>query len=265
MKKVAILVIAAVNQPVYISYIRNYWTSVINLTRSIDHIDVFLLLENSMPRREFQYLSENVIIDPRSDFDELLPEEFQKPRSGLPSILSKTIHALEMLKDDYDLFFRTNLSSLIKISAFDRFVQSKDEFIYSGAWVWADCLRDNLLHHNNVGPGKSIADLSELDAFEGNTFVSGAGYFINAAEALSLVERKDHIRYDLADDVSVGLMFSRHELLHGFSDIAWPEQPAQEVANMIRDSRACHIRLQHFSPLLAENVWMLIKDDSAWQ
>ena len=69
MKKVAILVIAAVNQPVYISYIRNYWTSVINLTRSIDHIDVFLLLENSMPRREFQYLSENVIIDPRSDFD----------------------------------------------------------------------------------------------------------------------------------------------------------------------------------------------------
>ncbi|MEO0545023.1 MAG: hypothetical protein AAFY99_14495 [Pseudomonadota bacterium] len=265
MRKVAILVIAAVSQPVYLNYIRNYWTRVIEHTKNIPNIDIFLLLENNTPTREFQNLTQNTIIDPRTTFDHLVPTKFQNPALGVPGILSKTIHALELLENNYDLFFRTNLSGLIKISAFDRFVQSKDEFIYSGSWVWGDSLRDDLLHHEKVGPGKSIADLSELDDFEGNTFVSGAGYFINAAEARSLVARKDQLRYDIVDDVSVGLMFSRHELLLGFSEIAQPDQPAEVIADLVRNGRACHIRFQQFSPLLAERVWRLLKDDEAWR
>ena len=263
MKKIAILVIAAVNQPVYISYIRNYWTSVIQHTNAhTPHIDVFLLLENGTPMREFEAILPNVIVDPNSELDELCPRQFQQ--LGMPGILSKTIHALDVLKDEYDVFFRTNLSSFIKIAAFDQFIQSKKKIIYSGAWVWADGLRNDLIHHDKIGPTKSIKDLTELDRYDGNTFISGAGYFLNSSEARSLVKRKELIRYDIVDDVSVGLMFSHHEMLPGFARIVTPELSAGEIADLIRASNACHIRLQRFPVLLAEELWLHLRHQAVW-
>ena len=140
MKKIAILVIAAVSQPVYISYIRNYWTEVIRYTNAIKpNIDVFLLLENDTAMHEFKDIRHNVIRDANSDLNLLCDPEFHS--YGIPGILSKTIFALELLQDQYDVFFRTNLSSVLKISAFDKFVQSRSSIIYSGAWVWTDGLR----------------------------------------------------------------------------------------------------------------------------
>lgn len=264
MKKIAILVIAAVNQPVYVHYIRNYWTQAIRHTNaSKPNIDIFLLLENGTAMEAFRELGDNVIIDDATDPATLCDPRFHTPT--IPGILSKTIFALEKLHGQYDVFFRTNLSSLIKLSAFEDFVQSRRSICYSGAWVWKDWLRKDLIHHGKVGPDKSIKTIEELEEYEGDTFASGAGYFLNSEEAGSLVERKDRIRFDIIDDVSVGLMFKNHEQLEQFSAVVTRNKTPDDIIDKIRASKACHIRLQHFPPRLARAVWHELRDDPVWR
>ena len=96
------------------------------------------------------------------------------------------------------------------LSTFDRFVQSSTEIAYSGGLVWNDSLRASLVANGRIGPGRSVTDVSELDGYPGNSFISGSGYLLSAGEAKSLVERRDQLRYDLPDDVAVGLMFEQH-------------------------------------------------------
>ena len=264
MRKIAILVIAAVNQPLYVHYIKTYWTELIRYANaSLPHVDVYLLLEKRTPMDAFKDIMDNVIQDHDSDLNRLCDAKFHN--QVIPGILSKTIYALELLQDQYDVFFRTNLSSLIQISKFDRYVQSLDSICYSGAWVWVDGLRQDLVYHNKIGPDKSIKTLAELDGFEGNTFISGAGYFLSSEEARDLVRRKEMIRYDIIDDVSVGLMLGRHEVLRGFSAIIKPDLSADEIMEVLRKSPACHFRLQHFPLSLAEELWNRLEDEPVWK
>lgn len=263
MKKIAILVIAAVNQPLYKHYIRTYWTELIShLKVKRAHIDVFLLFEQGTKVDEFKDIEDNIIEDVNDNLNLLCDPKYRS--IIIPGVLSKTIYALELLHDKYDVFFRTNLSSLIKVSAFDSYVQSRQSICYSGTWVWTDSLRKDLLYHNKIGPNMSINALSELDSYEGNTFVSGSGYFLNSEEAESLVRRKETIRYDIVDDVSVGLMFSKHEQLPGFSTCITPDKPVDQIMHLIRQTKACHIRLQHFPLDLAEALWHQLSNDSIW-
>ena len=47
MKRIAILVIAATNQPVYRHYIASYWTELIrHVAANVPHIDVYMLTEH---------------------------------------------------------------------------------------------------------------------------------------------------------------------------------------------------------------------------
>jgi len=263
MKKIAILVIAATNQPVYIHYIQTYWSELIrNTNAEKSNIDVFLLFEYGTNLREFEHLEENIIQDQNIDFSLLCDPEYQT--LIIPGILSKTIYALEQLQDEYDVFFRTNLSSVIKIPAFQNFVQNKADICYSGAFVWVDALRQDLLHHNRIGADKSIKSMSELDKYQGNTFISGSNYFLNAKEAKSLVKRKRDIRYDIVDDVSVGLMLSRHEVLPGFSLIVSPDKSVEDSINTIRQSNVCHIRLERFPLDCAQALWKELKISDIW-
>ena len=263
MKKIAILVIAAVNQPLYKHYIRTYWTDLIShLKAERSHIDVFLLFEKGTEIDEFRDVKDNIIEDVNDDLNLLCD-----PKYGsiiIPGVLSKTIYALELLHDKYDVFFRTNLSSMIKVSAFDGYVQSKKSICYSGTWVWTDSLRKDLLYHNKIGPNMSIKALSELDSYEGNTFVSGSGYFLNSKEAESLVRRKETIRYDIVDDVSIGLMFAKHEQLPDFSTCITPDKSVDQIMHIIRKTKASHIRLQHFPLDLAEALWHQLSNDRVW-
>lgn len=230
---------------------------------AMPNIDVFLLLENGTDMEIFSHLGDNIIEDPNSDLDGLCEPEFRRP--GVPGILSKTIYALQALEGQYDIFFRTNLSSLIKASAFDDFVQSRDDICYSGAWLWNDALRQDLVHRNRVGPERSIKDLSELDEFIGNTFISGAGFFLNAAEAKSLIEQKERVRFDIPDDVAVGLMFAHHELLPHFATIIEPKIVVEDMLTRIRTNPACQVRLQHFPVEQAEALWHELRDDPVWR
>lgn len=264
MKRIAVLVIAATHQPVYRHYIETHWTETIRCAGSEKlHIDVFLLFENAVDISGFEHLRDNIIRDPNSDLSALCDK--RNNGRGIPGILSKTIYALELLGGGYDVFFRTNLSSIIKLSAFDRFVQAKSAICYSGAFVWVDALRRDLLLHDRVGPGKSIESLSELDEYEGNTFVSGSGFFLNAEEAEILVRRKDELRYDIVDDVAVGLMLSRHEVLPRFTQVVRPGGPVSGMVEAIRKTSACHIRLQHFPLTTARELWTALRGCEVWR
>jgi len=263
MKSIAILVIAATNQPVYIHYIKTYWTELIrHLGAARPHIDVFLLFENAVDIGPFDDLRAHIIQDPRSDLDALCSPEFQ--RADIPGVLSKTIHALEVLQGRYDVFFRTNLSSIIRVPYFDRFVQDRPDIAYAGGSVWSDALRADLTVKGKIGPQQSIRSLSELDSFPGNSFASGSGYFLGAAEAASLVQRKSRVRYDIVDDVSVGLMFPCCEYLPGFGLTVSPAESIAEIKNRIRDSGASHIRLEHFPLDKAQRLWKNIQHGQLW-
>ena len=158
MKKIAILVIGATYPPLYAHYINSYWTEMIRHTRRAKpHIDIYLLFEKDMDIQEFDHLADHIIQDKCADLAALCPPQFQD--SCIPGILSKTIYALELLQDKYDVFFRTNLSSVIRLPYFDRFVQDKKKIIYSGSLVWRDGLREDLENNHKVGPGKSIRSL----------------------------------------------------------------------------------------------------------
>ena len=86
-----------------------------------------------------------------------------------------------------------------------------------------------------------------------------------AAEARSLVERKDRIRFDIVEDVSVGLMFPRCEVLPGFTHIARDEEEMPDPTAGILNSEAIHIRLQHLAPERARALWEEIGEHEVWK
>lgn len=264
MKKIAILVIAATNQPVYEYYIRNYWTELIKYTKSqTRHIDVFLLFENKFNTGDFSGIYDNIIRDELTDLDSLCDSKFHSPQ--VPGILSKTVFALEYLLDYYDVFFRTNLSSVIRLSQFDDFVQNKQSICYSGAFVWENMLRNDLISHNRIGPDKSITTLADLADYPGNTFISGSGFFLNKQEARWIVQNKRTMCYAIPDDVAIGLMLTKHEILPGFTLIIRPETSVDDMNQMVINSRGCQIRLQHFPLGVAQAFWDQFKTTDLWR
>jgi len=264
MKRVAILVISALNQPVYQHYLSTYWTDLIRYTNEhVPHIDVFLLKEHRQPSSPYQHLVDHVIEDPRSDFDDLLDQ--RHCAAGVPSVLSKTMHALDVLGDDYDVFFRTNLSSMVMLPAFDRHVQSNEQISYSGAWVWTDALRNDLVHHGRVGPERAVRSLDELAGYPGNTFVSGSGFFLNADEARTLVSQRGRAPWSFPDDVAVGLMLKHGTAIRGFAESIDPEWPIAEGLRRIESTDAAHIRLTHFPVERARALWRYLERGRPWE
>jgi hypothetical protein len=262
-KRIAILVIAATNQPVYRHYIASYWTELIrHVAANVPHIDVYMLTEHGRTGSSFAHIADAVIEDPNADVDQLVPEQYRT--SNVPGILSKTIHAFDALSDDYEVFFRTNLSSMVMLSRFDRLVQSTADIGYSGGLVWGDALRDAVVHHGYVGAGQSVAHISELDQYPGNSFVSGSGFLLNKAEAKHLVEHRDQLRYDLPDDVAIGLMLEQCRVLNGFTQIIKPSAPISETVERVEATSATHLRLQHFPVERAMGLWRHVNAKRLW-
>jgi hypothetical protein len=262
-KRIAILVIAATNQPVYRHYIASYWTELIrHVAANVPHIDVYLLTEHGRTTSSFAHMAEAVIEDPDANADQLVAEQYRTP--NIPGILSKTIHALDALSDDYDVFFRTNLSSMVMLSRFDRLVQSDADIGYSGGLVWGDALRDALVYHGYVGHGRNVAHIAELDHYPGNSFVSGAGFLLNKAEVKLLVERRDRLRYDLPDDVAIGLMLDQCQVLNGFTQIIAPNTSITEMVERVESTSAAHLRLQHFPVERAMMLWRYVHNKRLW-
>jgi len=263
-KRVAILVISALNQPVYRHYVASYWTELIRHTDAhVSHIDVFLLKERRQPSEPYQHVADHVIEDPRTNFDDLLDQRHQS--AGVPSVLSKTLHALDVLAGQYDVFFRTNLSSMVKLGAFDQHVQSTDDIGYSGAWVWADALRADLIRHRRVGPDRAVRSLDDLTDYPGNTFVSGAGFFLNSGEAQSLLEQRNTAPWSFPDDVAIGLMLERGVMIPGFAQLVQPDRRIADTLQQIETTTSAHIRLNYFPVERAQALWRFLERSRPWE
>lgn len=254
MKRTAILVIAAQNHPVYVHYLHTYWTELINFTnKHTPNIDVFLLFQKNEDLTSLPAPRQNIIIDENTDFNGFFEEN--KGHLAIPGILSKTIYAFEALQHEYDVFFRTNLSSMIHLPNFEHFIQTKARIIYSGSATWDDALRRDLVIKGKIGPDKRIKMIEELDSYPGNTFISGAAFFINKMEVQDLISVKHKIRYDLVDDVSIGLMMREHEYLPRFSIKISKQEPLDAMLAKIAKQDYCHIRLEHFPVETAGQLW----------
>lgn len=263
MTKTAILVIAAQNKPVYEHYIKNYWSDFIDYTnRYTSQIDVYLLFQKHEDISPYAHMINNIIIDQNTDFNGFFKSN--EGHKAVPGILSKTIYAFEQLVEKYDLFFRTNLSSMIHLPNFERLIESKVRIIYSGYGVWKDALRRDLVVKGKVGPGKSIKMIEELDSFPGNTFISGSAFFLNKTEIYKLLKNKHRIRYDLVDDVSIGLMMSESEYLPRFTLRILKTEPLDQMLEKIAKDDYCHIRLQHFPVEIAIKLWDEVKKNKFW-
>ena len=262
--RTAVLVIVAVDRPLYRHYLDGYWRALIDyVDAKCPDVDVFLLCENGMRHGLLDDLAQHVIEDPNADYLSLVPPRHR--HGGVPGMLSKTIHALKTLRGDYDFFFRTNLSSMIDLPRLRRFVAGRKSIGYAGAWPWTDALRSQLVHEGWVGAGKAIEDLAELDDLPGNTFLSGSGFFLGAAAAAHLVDQRRHLRWGLPDDVAIGLMFSDHEELPGFSLRLTREQPVDEMVEQLRSTDSTHIRLEHFPVETASALWNEMERNPFWR
>ena len=262
-RRLAILVIAASNQKVYVHYIHTYWTSVIEYTiKHKPNIDVFLLFERGKDVTPYQHLKDHIIMDENQDFNGY----FEPERGGraVPGVLSKTVFALELLQDKYDVILRTNLSSMFHLPRLEQLIQEKERVIYSGGAVWTDALRSDLQFRNRIGEDKSIKSLDELKDYPGNTFISGAGFLLGREDVRRLIENKKKLRYDIIDDVSIGLMMPEHESLRHFTLKLVPTESISSMMEKLNTANYIHVRLQHFPVEIAESLWERIESCEIW-
>lgn len=256
MKKIAILVIASTCQPVYKHYISTYWTQLIRYTEKLSNVDIYLLFDYGVDVSQYDNIRDNIIIDFNDNYNGYVTKGL-KCKGFIPGILSKTIYAFKTLHKKYDVFFRTNLSSIICIRNLIDFVEN-NEIIYSGEYEFTNNIRDNLRYYKKIGKDKSIKSLKELDIYPGNTWYSGCGYFINSKEISEVISYQDKIRYDIIDDVSMGLYLEKSKKLNGFSTIIYKNQDIDiNIDNIIKfkNRGGCHIRVQHFPLVKAQELW----------
>ncbi len=257
MKKIAILVIASFKQLVYKHYINTYWIDLINYTNQYkSNIAIYLLFDRNMSLVGYENIRDNIIVDGNSIYNNFISQK--ETDSRIPTILSKTVYAFELLKDKVDIIFRTNLSSLLNLDKLEAYIQAND-IIYSGAYVWHNALRENLIYYGLIGPTKSIKTLGELDDYEGNTFISGCGYFLNKHELNNIIDKKHLIRYDLIDDIAIGLMCKAYKILDDFLIKIIISDTREDIIKKL-DKDYIHIRLEHLPLEKAQMVYHIVKE-----
>lgn len=227
--KTVILVISSTNTPVYIHYINTYWTNLIKYTNTNKpNIDVYLLFNGDTEEKYYKHIRANVILD-------------NNKTTRIPGILQKTIYAFEklQLQNKYDVFFRTNLSSIINIPSLEKYI-ANNKVIYSGGLIWHNALRENIIEHN------LIDDITELDIYPSNTFISGSGFLLNRQEVNYLLKNKNKIRFDIIDDVSIGLMMHNYRGIPNFTEVIESGTPLKDKIKQLNKGRI-HTRLQWFN------------------
>jgi hypothetical protein len=98
----------------------------------------------------------------------------------IPGILAKTVKALEWASDHYDYVWRTNLSSVLDFDGLYQYCLniSNNSGFYGG-------------YIGHYGDGK---------------FASGAGFLMSRDVVEYLLENQSLLRWDLIDDVAIGLL-----------------------------------------------------------
>jgi len=199
-KKIGIFIIASTNLPKYSFLIKEYWikhTKYINKYKS--NIDIFFLFDINSNYQIFSEIKDNIIID------KTIKKDFS--RSG---ITKKTLNAFELKKNTYDVYLRSDITTIHNIDKFDNYVQNNN-ISYSGGICWENALRENIQCY--LGVNNSIKNLSELKNYPGNTFFGGSCIIFNNEEINNLIENKSIISNKVNDDIALGLMMSNYTIL----------------------------------------------------
>lgn len=250
MRKICILVIASTNLPIYKLFLQNFWIPLISTMNQTQEMDIFLLFDNQKQVDEVSELSllrNNIIINKNIYHNGfVVPENSRICSNFIPGILSKTIYGLETLQSQYEVYFRTNLSSMIHVPNFLQYVNSNKICYSCGSQIVNNTLRQNISQFKKFS-APYLKNMSELDSFHSNSFCSGCGYFLNKNELNYILQNKKKIRYDIIDDVAIGLLFDK-------KPTGIPNFSIQLVSNMSTDEMNkqlqkyyCHIRVDRRS------------------
>ena len=264
MKKIVVLVIASVQQEVYKWYICNYWSKMIkHCNEHRPNVDIFLLFDYGVDISKYEDIRNNIIVDLNDDYNGYI-EKGTRCNGFIPGILSKTVYAFGEIQNKYDVIFRTNLSSMIVMDNLIKYVEEVD-IIYSGFYIWTNALRSSLIYYNKIGENKSIKNVDELEEYPGNTFISGSGYFLNNFEIIEILKNKSKIRYDIVDDVSIGLMLANYESINRKRHLCIKSNTDTKTiaSNVLQkcEKELFHIRLQHFHLDKAVEIFKLFREN----
>lgn len=214
-KKLVILVIASMDNGPYKFLINEVWSNLIKQVSRNRFIDIYLLFDRDtdLKKIDVEYLRDNIIINNNTDHNGqhicVGVEDGDKWNGGyIPGLLSKTIYAFSHLVNKYDIFYRTNLTSIPHLENLWSFVNNND-ISYSGFYVWDNTLRQQIMDYHLIANNRCLTDMNNLDKYKGNSFVSGSGFFLNRGEVIHILENRKNIRYDIVDDVSIGLLIDK--------------------------------------------------------
>jgi len=121
----------------------------------------------------------------------------------IPGILDKTIKAFEYIQpylDEYDYVVRSNISTIINFDLLKKQLMNKP-IDYGGGIMW-----DLQWLH----PESGIIDKTHWN----KKFASGTSIILSSKLVKRILENKQHIQYNLIDDVAIGVLIHDY-----FSDI----------------------------------------------
>lgn len=215
-KRIVILVIASLERQFRLFLIEEIWAYLINIANQSNYLDIYLLFDNDKQIEPIKHLSNNIIIDRNKNFNKqhlCLDKEVKEDDwlgGRTPGILSKTIYALRKLVNNYDVFYRTNLTSIPHLTNLITYINNH-QIHYSGFNIWKDALRKHLTNNNSIKfpINKCLRNLNDISHLQGNCFVGGSGIFLNRDEVINILNQSDKIRYDIVDDISIGLLIDK--------------------------------------------------------
>lgn len=209
MKKTVIIVIASRGY-YYNHFIKNYWIPFIkyvNKNKESTGISIYLLFGEDSKTDDLSDISNNIIIAPYSE--------------SLENIYYKTIFAFKTIKD-YDIIFRTNLSSFIVLENFMKIVESlPDENVYRGSFC----------------------------EVENNIFVSGCGFFLSK-DIVDYCINNIELKHNL-DDVNFGYILKHiNKIFYKRLDLvdcvkSYLEDELEDLFQFIINNSEYHIRLKN--------------------
>ena len=124
---------------------------------------------------------------------------YVKGRDYYLNITYKTVQAIGyMLKSNFDFMVRTNISTIINIPELYKYcLQLPKTNIYRGG---------NLLHLNHIDPPCGILD----NKLWGTKYIQGTSIIMSYDIAKLLIDHKSDIRYDIIDDVAIGVCIKKY-------------------------------------------------------
>ncbi len=191
--RILVLVIASHNKPEYLQ-MEQLW-----LLRK-PHINCDVWLVHSKPVREWVGdIVNDSWTDPENIEVDLGRRTIYVKQSEclIPGILAKTVKALEWASDHYDYVWRTNLSSVLDFDGLYQYcLNISNNTGFYGGYI------GEYQHSTNI--------LLKKEGVWGNYqfshFASGAGFLMSRDVVEYLLENQSLLRWDLIDDVAIGLL-----------------------------------------------------------